>query len=338
MGNRTSTQQVPAVGIDDEPLNEGFPLESLDSVRIVGQSTRPGQGNGAGVGDPLEGFAFEPPIKKRLGDAVIEAKGLFRIFDVESSGSSEGTIVALQGISLMRERELYPIREGEFVMIRGSSGGGKTTLLNILGALDKPSGGELELLGNTITSKMRDNELSFMRLKQIGFVFQTFNLLPSLSACENVELPMLLLGELDKAAIKARTLELLSVVGLSDRAQHLPSELSGGEQQRVAIARALANAPKLLLLDEPTGSLHVSATVDIMNLLLDINLNHRTTCIMVTHNPDLECYADRILFMQDGKIISQVLNYEQVRLTPEVYMKLLEHREKAAIEQDRGIC
>lgn len=206
-------------------------------------------------------------------------------------------------------------------MLRGPSGGGKTTFLNMLGTIDQPTTGHIEILGREISSSSDDEYLSSLRLEKIGFVFQTFNLLSTLSAYENVELPMVILGTLDKEAIKARTKELLTMVGLRDRMFHLPSELSGGEQQRVAIARSLANQPDILLLDEPTGDLDTKNTIEIMDLLLDINIKNKTTFVMVSHNPDIECYADRILYIEDGTFVSQALNSKQTSLNYEHYIR-----------------
>lgn len=196
-------------------------------------------------------------------------------------------------------------------MIRGPSGGGKTTLLNLIGTIDSPSDGELYIMNQRIDGSSKDDFLSQLRLKHIGFVFQTFNLLATMSALENVELPMILLGKYSDKERKKRAINLLKRVGLGDRLDHLPSELSGGEQQRVAIARALANEPDILLLDEPTGDLDSRATVQVMDLILKINRvgpndegeDFGTTCVMVTHNPELECYADRILYVQDGVFV-----------------------------------
>jgi len=233
-------------------------------------------------------------------------------------------VEALKSISLDSQSGFYSIREGEFVIIRGPSGGGKTTLLNIIGAIDKASSGSIELFGHVVDSSSGDAELSRLRLEQIGFVFQTFNLIATMTAEENVSLPMILLGKLKDKERKAKARSLLAQVGLQDRNGHLPSELSGGEQQRVAIARALANSPKILLLDEPTEDLDTRSTVEVMNLLLSINQVTKTTCLMVTHNPDLECYADRILYVQDGEFKFQAINTVQSPLDYESYMAYLD--------------
>jgi len=237
-------------------------------------------------------------------------------------GRSEG-VRALDDIHLASDGAYPPIRRGEFIMLRGPSGGGKTSLLNIIGTIDKTSSGTLELFGIIIDSKSTDSFLSDLRLKKIGFVFQTFNLLATMSAFENVELPMTILGKLTRKERKVKTKELLKLVGLQDRLGHLPSELSGGEQQRVTIARALANDPEILLLDEPTGDLDTKNTVEIMDLLLDINKRRKTTCIMVTHNPDVESYADRILYLSDGKFEKQVINTVQSPLLYDDYIQYL---------------
>jgi putative ABC transport system ATP-binding protein len=201
-------------------------------------------------------------------------------------------------------------------MIRGPSGGGKTTLLNLIGTIDLSTSGQLYIMGQRIDGSSSDDFLSKLRLEHIGFVFQTFNLLATMSALENVELPMILLAKHDEKERKRRAIALLKRVGLGDRLDHLPSELSGGEQQRVAIARALSNEPDILLLDEPTGDLDSRSTVQIMDLILNINRigpqgegeHTATTCVMVTHNPEIECYADRIVYVQDGVFVKQALN------------------------------
>lgn len=217
-------------------------------------------------------------------------------------------------------------------MIRGPSGGGKTTMLNLIGSIDSSTSGELYIMNQRIDKDSTDAFLSELRLKHIGFVFQTFNLLATMSALENVELPMILLGELSDKERKNRAIGLLKRVGLGDRLDHLPSELSGGEQQRVAIARALSNQPDILLLDEPTGDLDSRSTVAIMDLLLNINRigpngegeQAATTCVMVTHNPEIECYADRILYVQDGTFVKQALNEVQTAIREVEYTKFQE--------------
>jgi putative ABC transport system ATP-binding protein len=261
---------------------------------------------------------------KMLGRVVVEARGVSKSYLIQGR---EEKLVALRDVNLCEGSEFYPIRRGEFVMILGPSGGGKTTLLNLLGTIDLISSGEISILGSAVTEKSDDNYLSALRLERIGFVFQTFNLIATMSAFENVELPMTVLGLLSPEERRDRALSLLAMVGLRDRVEHLPSELSGGEQQRVTIARALANSPDLLLLDEPTGDLDTRNTVDIMGLLLKINQTQRTTCVMVTHNPDLEIYADRILYVKDGKFTRQAINYEQTALDYKEYLQYLNRLE-----------
>ena len=210
-------------------------------------------------------------------------------------------------------------------MIRGPSGGGKTSLLNCIGLIDRPTTGSIQLLGKQVDLAVaNDDELSRMRLEKIGFVFQTFNLLATFSAFENVKLPMSILSNMTEKEMDRRATYLLTRVGLQDRMDHLPSELSGGEQQRVTIARSLANDPDILLLDEPTGDLDTRNTIDIMNLLLEVNQRMKKTLIMVTHNPDLELYADRILYVQDGKFEKQALNESQCELDYEKYKQFLD--------------
>lgn len=266
---------------------------------------------------------------------IIQIKNLSKIYYL-SSTSDEEPVHALKDINLHSKSEYLPIKKGEFIMIRGPSGGGKTTLLNILGTLDSDFTGEYELLGEKITKNSNDDELSSIRLQRIGFVFQTFNLISTMTAIENVILPMTIHNLLNTKEQYSRGLELLKAVGLEDRVNHLPSELSGGEQQRVAIARALSNNPCVLLLDEPTGDLDSNSTIEVMNLLLSINKygpnvgnsskrtsNEPTTIVMVTHNPELECYADRILYVQDGVFSKQIINEYQIPLTLEEYLNYI---------------
>ena len=210
-------------------------------------------------------FNLDQPI---LGEAVVTCKNIRKVYKLP--GVSE-EVLALNGVSLDETSEFYPIKKGEFVMIRGPSGGGKTTLLNILGTLDSDFEGELTIMNNKITNKCTDEFLSNLRLKKIGIVFQSFNLISTMTAKENVLLPMIIDNRLNSKTKENRAISLLKRVGLEDRMEHLPSELSGGEQQRVAIARALSNEPDILLLDEPTGDLDSTSTIEVMNLLLSIN-------------------------------------------------------------------
>ncbi|KAL7752767.1 hypothetical protein RI367_001769 [Sorochytrium milnesiophthora] len=274
------------------------------------------------IDGPTDGWIQE----KQLGEAVVTVQHLSKWYTV--AGSDE-RVRALEDIHLADDSEFYPIRRGEFVILRGPSGGGKTTLLNLLGTIDLATDGRIEVLGEAIDAKSTDKYLSDLRLRRIGFVFQTFNLLATMSAFENVELPMTIRGVLNKKQRRERALRLLQ--SLQDRVAHLPSELSGGEQQRVyeTIARALANDPELLLLDEPTGDLDSKNTVDIMDLLLKINIEQRTTCVMVTHNPDVECYADRLLYLQDGRFVKQAINEVQTPLVFEDYMEYLRSKDQS---------
>eukprot|EP01125_Pyxidicula_operculata_P011836 TRINITY_DN3873_c0_g1_i2.p1 TRINITY_DN3873_c0_g1~~TRINITY_DN3873_c0_g1_i2.p1 ORF type:complete len:191 (+),score=31.50 TRINITY_DN3873_c0_g1_i2:63-635(+) len=170
------------------------------------------------------------PCKKQFGEIVVNLKHVHKEYSLEGR---EEAVTALQDIHVAPGSEFYPIRRGEFIMLRGPSGGGKTTLLNILGTIDKSTSGTVEILGQPVDKDSSDSYLSKLRLEKIGFVFQTFNLLATMSAFENVELPMVILGKLEKDDIKTRAKDLLTLVGLHDRMNHLPSELSGGEQQRV---------------------------------------------------------------------------------------------------------
>lgn len=204
---------------------------------------------------------------------------------------------ALQSISL-------DIRKNEYVALMGPSGSGKSTLMNLLGCLDSPTSGEYEL-NNTNVSTMTDGELAEVRNKEIGFVFQTFNLLPRLSALENVALPLVYAG-IGKSKRLERAEEVLRSVGLGDRMDHKPNELSGGQRQRVAIARALVNHPSIILADEPTGNLDSKTSVEIMNILGELH-KQGNTIILVTHEPDIAEYAHRVVRMRDGLIESDVV-------------------------------
>jgi putative ABC transport system ATP-binding protein len=202
-------------------------------------------------------------------------------------------VPALRGVSL-------EVAEGEFVAIFGPSGSGKSTLLHILGGLDRPDKGEVFIDGINL-SALSDNELADVRLRKIGFVFQFFNLLPRLTALQNVELPLALADLPEEEAVR-RAEEMLRLVGLEDRISHRPSELSGGEQQRVAIARALINNPKIVLADEPTGNLDTTTGLEIVRLMQRLNKEKRQTFVVVTHDPGVAEASHRILYLKDGRI------------------------------------
>lgn len=195
------------------------------------------------------------------------------------------------------------VNAGEFVSIMGPSGSGKTTLLNVLGCIDKPTSGQV-LLGGVDIAKLPEGELYKIRRDKIGFVFQTFNLLPYLNARENVELPMETTKK-SKSERRRRASELLDMVGLSGREDHRPQRLSAGEQQRVAIARALANDPAIILADEPTGNLDGKNKREIVGLLANLNLNQGTTIVMVTHDGHAAAHTERLLLLRDGKIAKE---------------------------------
>lgn len=221
--------------------------------------------------------------------SVIETRDLTRVY------GDGGQVRALDGVS-------FKVRAGEFVAIVGPSGSGKSTLLNLLGALDRPTSGDVIINGKSLS---RIRNLDRLRSRAIGFVFQMHNLIPTLTAAENVEVP---LQETmwNPLARRHRAAELLEVVGLSPRRNYLPGQMSGGERQRVAIARALANRPALVLADEPTGNLDTQNTADIMRLLQEINVRQGATIIAVTHNHEVASATGRIITLRDGRIQSDV--------------------------------
>ena len=207
----------------------------------------------------------------------------------------EVKVEALRGINM-------EIKRGEFVSIMGPSGCGKTTLLNIIGSLDTPTSGRVILEAQEI-SRAKEKELTQIRRNLVGFVFQFYNLLPVLSALENIELPMLIAG-VPKGKRNERALDLLEKVNLLERKNHKPDELSGGERQRVAIARALANRPSILLADEPTGDLDTESGIAVIELLKEVNRKENQTLILVTHDPNIARHSDRIFHIKDGLVSS----------------------------------
>jgi putative ABC transport system ATP-binding protein len=223
-----------------------------------------------------------------MSETVLKIENLSKTYSL-----GKRNVLALSNMNL-------EVKKGEFVAIMGPSGSGKTTLLNVIGCIDKATSGKV-LLDDVDVASLAEGDLYKIRRNKIGFVFQSFNLLPYLNARENVELPMEN-SEKSKTARAKRAKELLAMVGLSGREEHRPQRLSQGEQQRVAIARALANDPAIILADEPTGNLDVKNKQDIVKLLANLNLNNGTTIIVVTHDSQVAAHTERMLFLTDGKI------------------------------------
>ena len=218
--------------------------------------------------------------------ALIEVKNLSKVY-----GSGEAEVKALKNISLN-------IEQGEFVAIVGPSGSGKSTLLHLIGGVDKPSSGEVIIKGESIY-KLKEKELAILRRRKLGFVFQFFNLIPVLTAEENIEMPVLLdNGKIDKNYMN----ELLKLLGLEERRNHHPSELSGGQQQRVSIGRALANKPSIILADEPTGNLDSKNSKEVLELLKYCARKYNQTLILITHDINIAKSADRVITIEDGQI------------------------------------
>ena len=228
-----------------------------------------------------------------MNQTVIDIQGITKTYV-----NGKLSVPVLHGIDLV-------VNKGEFVSIMGPSGSGKSTFLNILGCLDRPTTGSYRLNGDEVAT-LSDDELAYVRNKQIGFVFQSFNLLTKLTALENVALPMIYAGVNKKMRIERAT-QLLQSVGLGERMDHLPSELSGGQRQRVAIARALANNPAIIMADEPTGNLDSKSTVDVMNIFRGLH-NEGRTILLVTHEPDIATYASRNVVLKDGIIVEDSIN------------------------------
>ncbi len=228
-----------------------------------------------------------------MNNPIVSTQALTKVY-----GQGAAAVRALDGVNLN-------IQPGEFVAVMGPSGCGKSTLLHLIGGLDRPTAGTVWLDGQDLT-RLNDDQVTTIRRKKMGFIFQFFNLIPVLNALENAALPMILDG-MRPAEARKRAQEWLEQVGLSHRLSHRPSELSGGEQQRVAIARALASDPTLILADEPTGNLDSRASEEIASLLRQISSTWQRTILMVTHDARIAAYADRIVFLKDGKIVDETI-------------------------------
>jgi len=227
-----------------------------------------------------------------MARTMVRLKNISKVYDL-----GEVKVHALRNVDLT-------INEQEFSVIMGPSGSGKTTLLNMVGALDLPTTGRVIVDGIDITD-YSEGEISDIRCKKIGFIFQFFNLVPLLTAVENIELPILFAGELDAREARVRAKELLSLVGLGDRLYHRPAELSGGQQQRVAIARAFANHPAIILADEPSGNLDRITGIEILQLMKRLNREEGQTFIIVTHDPAVAGIAERVIYVIDGRIAKE---------------------------------
>ena len=243
-----------------------------------------------------------------MSKKILELHELKRDFTVGSE-----TVHALKGVS-------FDVEEGEFLTIMGSSGSGKTTMLNILGCLDKPSGGSYILDGTDVKNLSKD-ELARFRNHKIGFVFQSYNLLARTTALENVELPLLYNPAVSSSERRERAMHALDSVKLKERYDHMPNQLSGGQQQRVAIARALVNEPVMILADEATGNLDTRTSYEIMSLMQELNTKQKKTIVFVTHEPDIAAFSSRTVTLRDGLLIKDVKN-EHVKNAAEALASL----------------
>lgn len=227
-------------------------------------------------------------------EKVLSVIGLTKVYKTEG-----GDVKALDDIS-------FHLNKGELLAVMGTSGSGKSTLLNVLGAMDQPTSGEIRLNGIFEESMFKEPKATIYRRENIGFVFQSFNLLKDLSVEENISMPLLLRGDQAKE-IQVQTDKMLNITGLKKWRKHRPVELSGGQQQRVAIGRALITSPPIVLADEPTGNLDFNTSTDILNTILEMKEQYNQSIMIVTHDPSVASYADRVLFFHDGKIVSEIV-------------------------------
>lgn len=241
-------------------------------------------------------------------NSILKAQNVSKIY-----GEETNTFYALKNVSL-------EVKTGEFLAIMGTSGSGKSTLLNILSGLDRPSSGEV-LINNIKINNLRDNELTEIRSNQIGFIFQLFNLIPVLTAMENVTLPSELAGH-NIEKIRQKASELLDLVGIGNLKSSYPSKMSGGQQQRVAIARALVTQPKIILADEPTGSLDSKTSKEILNLLREFCESLQHSLVVVTHDAMVASYSHRVIFLKDGKIQDELI-LKNLNLSPKEHTSLI---------------
>ncbi|MDI9493780.1 MAG: ABC transporter ATP-binding protein [Bacillota bacterium] len=262
----------------------------LENIKPENLPENPDRDNGSHENPNPNNSIQKNPSGPNSKSEVIKIENLTKVYE-----SGEIAVTALRDVTMT-------VRQGEFIAIMGASGSGKSTLMNILGCLDRPTEGRYYLEGIDVNEKS-DDELSAIRNKKIGFVFQSFNLIPRTTALQNVQLPMIY-AKVRAGEREAMALKLLEQVGLSDRAHHLPNELSGGQKQRVAIARALANSPQIILADEPTGNLDSGSSIEIMEIFTRLNRENGNTVIVVTHENDVAEFADRIITFKDGRNIS----------------------------------